>query len=287
MMNCELRFGYILAQALKEGAAVLIKPHTPFPEAPRGVFTLSTFSCLAICGGGQVVESTQVPTGVGLLLDASSGPIIESQFIVSEINACDISFVADSPQGGGGILWNIFLMQFNHLSNVGMILGKEGPNVVRHNQVTALNEQKRPSFINGQNNIITLVDNTTRQGDLDLVLGPEARDNIIHATALAKGVQDRSASGANRIVLNGPAGLGLKTPPVPDSDQNLTNRTAMAVEVFITAPGQVEQWELGDANGRRVAFAGGLTTGQSFRLNPGESIKMKYSQPPKWSWKGL
>jgi hypothetical protein len=251
------------------------------------VFTLSTFSCLAICGGGQVVPSTQVPTGVGLLLDASGGPIIESQFTVTEINACDTAFIADSPTGGGGILYNIILMQFNHLSNVGMVLGKEGHNVVRHNQITAFNEQKRPSFVNGQNNIITLLDNTTREGNADLVLGPEAHHNVVRATALAKGVQDRSASGANSVSLNGPLGLALPTPSVPASGESLANRTAMAVDVFILAPGQVENWELGDTTGLKISFAGGFTTGQSFRLNPGDSIKMKYSQAPKWSWKGL
>jgi hypothetical protein len=102
-----------------------------------------------------------------------------------------------------------------------------------------------------------------------------------------KSVLDRSKKATNRILSCAPVGWGLETPPFPESGSALMNRTAYAVDVAILNPGKVSSWEQTDANGTTAKFEGGLSVGQRFTLDPGESVKFQYVQAPGWKWKAL
>jgi hypothetical protein len=55
----------------------------------------------------------------------------------------------------------------------------------------------------------------------------------------------------------------------------------------IVNPGNVQAWSERVAGGEWVEYRSGFTTGQSFVLNPGDRVRLSYTELPTWRWKPL
>ena len=113
------------------------------------------------------------------------------------------------------------------------------------------------------------------------------RDHLIYAINLAEGITNNAVAPTNRIVTSWPVGFSIDTPEVPPPGEPVVNRHPYTVEVNVTSPGQVRQWTKADANGTILTFEAGLAAGQTFVLDPGDSVALDYSQAPRWRWKAL
>jgi len=224
--------------------------------------------------------------GTGLLLDASSGPILLNTIFVNEINACGISMDFKNPPGGSGIVCNDIHVLFNHLGNTPLQLGAPGMSGVSNNRITMHMEGLYGARIAGNNNMLELMGANVESGP-EITFEANARDNVVRTTSRLKAVEDKSNGAANRIVSNAPVGFSIATPEFPASGAALVNRTAYSVEVSILSPGKVSFWEESDASGTAAKFDAGLTAGQHFTLAPGEKVKFNYTERPIWRWKGL
>jgi hypothetical protein len=57
--------------------------------------------------------------------------------------------------------------------------------------------------------------------------------------------------------------------------------------VRIVNPGKVQGWSEKAAGGDWVTYRSAFATGQSFVLNPGDSVRLTYTDLPTWRWKPL
>jgi hypothetical protein len=286
-MNNQLKFGYIVADRLQDGAVVHIRPTEPIPQAPKGVVTCSRIQFYAIVGSGDVVSrKVKAPNGVGLLLDAGSGPILENVIFCNEINACGTGMECRNPPGGSGILRNDIQVLFNHLGNLPLLVGQPGTGALRDNRITMNMEGYAGARIFGNHNLFELLGAEVESGP-EIIFEAEARGNVVHTTSPLKSVLDRSRKATNRVLCGAPPGYAIETPAFPAPGLALMNRTAYAVEAAITSPGAVSSWEQTDANGTTVKFDTPLAAGQHLALEPGDSVKFYYTQTPAWRWKAL
>jgi hypothetical protein len=138
----------------------------------------------------------------------------------------------------------------------------------------------------GDHNLLTLATSQMSPGG-DVVFEPSATDNLITAIRLPSGITNRAARPTNRIVGTEPIGYGIATPPVPASGAEIINRYPHLVQVRILAPGKITQWTETDAAGNVRTFPGELHAGQTLTLEPGDKLRLRYTQPPRWIWKGL
>jgi hypothetical protein len=286
-MNNQLKFGYIVADRLQDGAVVRIRPSESCPQAPKGVVTCSRIQFYAIVGSGDVVSRrVKAPKGIGLLLDSSSGPILENTIFCNEINACGTSMECRNPPGGSGILYNDIQVLFNHLGNLPLLVGQPGTVALRDNRITMNMEGHTGVRIFGNNNLFELLGAQVESGP-EIIFEAEARGNVVRATSPLKSVLDRSRKASNRVLSGAPPGYAIETPAFPAPGVALMNRTGYAVEAAITSPGAVSSWEETDANGTTVKFDSPLAAGQHFTMEPGDSVRFDYTQTPAWRWKAL
>ena len=138
----------------------------------------------------------------------------------------------------------------------------------------------------GQRNFLTLTAHA-HAPNRNVIFQRSARDNLIYAINLAEGITNHALVPTNRIVTSWPVGFSIDTPEVPPPGEPVVNRHPYTIEVNVTAPGQVSQWTKTDASGTALTFDAGLFAGQSFLLDPGDSVAIEYSQAPQWRWKAL
>jgi hypothetical protein len=204
----------------------------------------------------------------------------------NEINACATSLEFRDPPTGSGILANDIKVIMNHLSNVPVLFGEPGAAALRDNHISMSVEAYIGLRIFGNNNFIELLGTQIESGP-EIIFEADARDNIVRTTSPLKSVLDKSKKATNRILSCAPVGCALETPAFPASGTALVNRTAYVVEAAILKPGAVSSWEETDANGSTMKFDAGLSVGQHFTVEPGDSVKFQYTQAPVWRWKGL
>ena len=116
---------------------------------------------------------------------------------------------------------------------------------------------------------------------------------IIAVTALSfkpcldNGFTNNATVATNRLITSYAVGFNVETPAVPSSGQKLVNCQPYSIEVNVVEPGQVKAWTKTDANGTAVDFTGSFFAGQTFLLDPGDSVTLHYAQPPTWRWKAM
>jgi hypothetical protein len=59
------------------------------------------------------------------------------------------------------------------------------------------------------------------------------------------------------------------------------------VGVRIVKPGSVQFWSAMAARGAWVEYLSGFAAGQSFVLNPGDRVRLTYTDLPTWRWKPI
>ena len=99
-MNVRFEFGYVSALNLKEGWVVRLKPEDAGlstdsnlpPDLISPVMTLTEFyfNGIVVRGMPKLENPEEEAIGNGILLDASSGPIIYSKMFIYEMNTADI-----------------------------------------------------------------------------------------------------------------------------------------------------------------------------------------------------
>ncbi|MBM3262324.1 MAG: hypothetical protein FJY97_02710, partial [candidate division Zixibacteria bacterium] len=176
-------------------------------------------------------------------------------------------------------------------------------------------EEAIGALIHAQRNVLTLSFFGPRQPGYDVVFETGSRDNTVFVMTLPNGITHRSEAPTNRIVPNWPVGFDVETPSDPASGEWTINRTAMTAQIMIVQPGVVTSYTKVDAGGSpqghphnlslvdtlhgperpaptphprmEQTFEGGLATGQSFMLEPGDGIQLTYATAPSWRWKAL
>lgn len=176
-----------------------------------------------------------------------------------------------------------------------------------------IGEQAVGTTIHAQRNVMNLSFFGSREPGMDIVFEEDARDNTIMALNLPNGVTDRANVPTNKITTNWPVGFAVETPVIPASGEPIVNRSSFSVQVLILEPGTVLSWSMFDPGSTpqlnpynlslvdnlkgalnpvgpdqkktEVRIEGGLHSGQTFTLDPGDAISFDYSAPPKWRWK--
>ena len=213
--------------------------------------------------------------------------------------------------GSTKILHNDFKMSFH--APRGAHVDEETRQLVTLDDFTP--ENAIGASLHAQRNSLNLSFFGPRQPGADLVFEEGARDNTVFAYNLPNGITNRSAVPTNRIVPNWPAGSDVATPVVPASDCELVNDTCFTIQSLILTPGDVSSWTLTtaghtshgmphnlslvdnlsrppvgpkpDTSATSHAVPAGLFAGQSILLEPGDSIRMVYSEAPTWAWRAL
>jgi hypothetical protein len=292
-MDADYLFGLVVSRSTD--AVVRFKPTNPVPIDNMVVLTDSTFTFSSIVGGGtfdlNALKITEPPLGGGIVLDGSKGPIVFNRIHANAVLLCAKGIYLTTGKTKNSISQNWVTVLHNHQCNTHLQIGDAGTPLHR----VALNRFDMSihsegiagsvgAAIFGQRNILTL-DIILTAPDKNIVFGPEAADNIIHALNLPQGITNNARTPTNRIIPAEPVGFALDTPPVPPSDKALTNLHPYPVNVIITAAGNVTAWTLTDAKGVFQRIPAPLTAGQTITLQPGEKIILSYTTPPTWRWK--
>jgi len=312
-MNCRYKFGLIVSQS--PDPAVCIRPRTPGPD-DFVVITASVFDFSAIVSAH--------PAGTAILIDSRNGPIINSRFFFEEFNSrgCGLH-ISDAGGTGHSITNNRIEVMFGNQSHardhcVGLKLGEPSCRKILHNRIEMsfhapqgvhfdvkakryvpskpfVPERAIGADIYAQRNLLTFWFYGRRAQGHDIVFEPDSRDNTVFAFDLPNGITNLAKVPTNRIITNWPVGFDVSTPPVPPSGKPAVNRNPYPVQVLFTSGGRVSSWTLAGVeaceqpakSAREQTIPGPLSAGQSVILQPGESIKLEYSQSPQWVWKAL
>jgi hypothetical protein len=301
-MNCRYKFGLIVTEA--DGAAVRIKPATPGPD-DFVVVTASAFDFSAL-----------VARNYGLVLDSSEGSIMQSRIVAEETNTRGTGIYLTGSQSAKGINGNTIHIPYNqqyHASRActNLRVGDPGCTHITHNRLEMSLHAPRgvyfdevvrryispPGFVPpadaigaqifGQDNLLTLTFHGQRSPGSDLVFESGSRDNTVFLYNLPNGITNRAEAATNRVMANWAVGFGVKTPAPAASGELLVNRTSFSVDVYIVTAGQVSEWTIVDSRGAEQSIAAGLLVGQVLRLDPGEGIRLIYTDAPTWRWKAL
>jgi hypothetical protein len=243
----------------------------------------STFEFNGMVGAGDVWGKPGcVQKGTGLKLDCSAGGnITGNKFLIKEINACAVGVDI-----GTGSHSNHFDVTWCHLTTLAMRIGRNVSESIIRLGCSGSVDGAAGVQIFGRRNFLTLSAHA-QAPDKNVIFEGPARDNLIYAVSLDNGITNNAAEPTNRIVTSWPIGFSLETPALPPSGERVVNRHPYSVEVNITDAGHVTRWTKTDANGAAVTFESGLLVGQSFLLDPGDSVTLEYSQQPQWRWKAL
>jgi hypothetical protein len=331
-MNCRYKFGLIVSQS--QDATVCFRPETAGPD-DFVVITASVFDFSAVLA--------EDPQGTSILLDATKGPIVNSQFLAEECNSRGIGLHLSDGGGTGHWISNnhIHVMYGNqyHARDhcTGLRLGDPGTRKIVHNwlkmslhaprgayfdpatkkYVTAehyVPERAIGADIFAQSNALTLSFFGPRGPGHDIVFERESRDNTIFAFNLPNGITNKAGIPTNRIIPNWPVGFDVDTPPLPPSGEYVLNSNPYTVQIIVLTAGAVADWTIRTVerprgipnnlsladNRKRPAhpipplepagsqtISAALTPGQTIILEPGEKLKLTYSQAPTWRWKAL
>ncbi|RPI85054.1 MAG: hypothetical protein EHM41_11820 [Chloroflexi bacterium] len=297
-MNCRYHFGLIVTEA--NGAGVRIKPTTAGPDD------------MVVVVGSVFDFSAVVSHGTGIMLDSSQGSIAQSVFIAEETNTMMRGVYLTGRAVANNIIRVMFINQ-NHATGdaVGLQLGDSESTNISNNRIEMSFHAPRGVYLDretmkytapkdfipptgaigaqifGRNNLMYLNFNGKRSPGRDIVFEEPARDNTTFLYNLPNGLTNNARYPNNRIIPNWTVGYGVDTPPVPDSNETLVNRSCFTVEILILNSGKVSSWSLADVEGREQVVNAGLFAGQTVLLEPGDRIGFEYSEPPAWRWKAL
>jgi hypothetical protein len=279
-MNCHIKLGLVVGPRTPDNV-IRIYPTTKGPDNLCCVVA-STFDLNGVVGAGDVWGKPGcVQRGTGLKLDNSQGGISGNKFLLKEINACDVG--VDVMGGCNG---NRFDITWSHLTNLAMRIGPGTTECIIHLGCSGDIPGTAGLQLAGHRNLVTMTAHAQEPGK-NIVFEPTARDNLVYAINLDNGFTNNASVPTNRLVTSYAVGFGVETPSIPPAGRKLVNGQPYAIEVNIIAPGQVKSWTKTDPNGTAVGFAGGFFAGQSFILDPGDSVTLNYDQPPQWRWKAL
>jgi hypothetical protein len=226
-----------------------------------------------------------VQKGTGLLMDGSVGGIGGNKIFIYEINACEKGVVM--TQGCNG---NNIEVTWSHLTTLGMQVGSAEAPGVSGNRITGGFSCSLPGGIGlqvfGQNNYF-FVQLEAHDPNKNIILEPPARDNYFFAVTLPNGITNNASVPTNRLVLTHPVGYNVETPAIPKSGEEIVNRNPHTIEISVLTPGKVSAWTETDANGKSHEFKAGLAVGRRFIMDPGDKLKLSYSDAPTWVWKAL
>jgi hypothetical protein len=294
-MNCRYKFGLVVSQSPQ--AAVCIQPRTPGPD-DFVVVTASLFDFACVVSGH--------PEGIGILLDSTRGPIVNSKLFAEEANTQGIGVYLTDAGGAGQWLSNnqiqvLYGNQYHATGEAtGLRLGDPGSQKIVHNRLDlSLHAPRGAHFdsltrryvtvedfvspdavgarIHAQRNLLSLAFFGPRAPGHDLVFEPDARDNTLFVYDLPNGITNRATLPTNRVVPNWPVGFAVPTPPVPASGEWVTNTTSLTVQILVLSPGQVSEWILADAGSTPPAVPRNL----SLIDNRGPA-PLPPDQPPAW-----
>jgi hypothetical protein len=263
-MNCRYKFGLVVSQAPE--AAVCIRPRTPGPD-DFVVVTASLFDFSAVVSGH--------PQGIGIQLDSTHGPIVNSRVFAEETNTQGIGVYFTDCGGAGHWLSDnhvqvLYGNQYHGTGEAeGLRLGDPGSRKIVHNRLDLSFHAPRGAHfdpetrryvtvdgfvsatavgarIHAQRNRADLAFFGARAPGHDLVFERDARDNTVFVYDLPNGLTSRAAVPTNRVVPNWSIGYGVATPPIPASGVWLTNDACFTVQVLFVDPGEVSEWTLGD-----------------------------------------
>lgn len=296
-MNCRYKFGLIVSPSPE--AVVCIRPQTPGPDD----FTVVTASLFDF---SAVVSSH--PQGVGILLDSTYGPIVNSKIFAEETNTQGIGVYLTDAGGTGQWLSNnqiqvLYGNQYHATGPaIGLRLGDPGSRKIVHNRLDlSLHAPRGAHFdpqtkryvtvedfvsstsigaqIYAQRNLLSLAFFGQRGPGCDLVFEPDARDNSLFVFDLPNGLTNRAMVPTNKVIPNWPVGFAIPTPPVPASGEYATNTTSFGVQVLILSPGQVSEWTIADPGSTPQTTPHNLSLVDNLRQAP---LPLAPDQPPAW-----
>lgn len=247
-MNVFLKLGSVIAP-YSNGCAVLMKPETIGPDG-FAVITASRFEFNYLIAGGDpwglVDGAGHQDVGVSLFLDGSPGCITNNRIFAFEVSGSTKGLYLRKD-----VFNNLIEIDFMHLCRTLIQIGDEEFPGVGFNRIeTVVMDgdtlgERVGARIFGHSNILTmnLVNASDDQG---VIFESTARDNLIFALYLAGGVTNNALVANNRIISTHSQGLGVATPAVAPSGQEVENRYAWPVQIIITDPGHVTEWRLAE-----------------------------------------
>ena len=291
-MSCSYRFGLIVSNS--EGATVRLKPTTAGPDRFK-VITSTEFVFNAIVGGGGAwpggeaynseLDKSRRWVGTGLWLDGSEGSIDANKITVIETVGCGIGLYLT-----GGVTRNTIEETNIHLCQHHLRIGSADDARPSDNRIEAFMDSQGidPSSgasIFGSYNLLTL-SSRPFTGGIDLRFEKSAKHNTVIQQSPYRAI-DVSPEMSNRIIGGVDLSATPGSPPVPPSGAVLTNDRLSSVEVRILSAGVVKTWSEKPNGGDWTDYRSSLTTGQSFVLNPGDQIRLEYTEAPTWRWKPI
>jgi hypothetical protein len=287
-MSCAYRFGLVVSSS--DGAVVRIQPQSLGPDRFR-VVTSTEFVFNAVVGGGGAwpggepykneIDPKREWKGVGLWLDASSGPIDANKITVIETVGCQVGMLMT-----GGVTRNTIEQNNIHLCREHLVVGSTTDALVSDNRIEAFMASQgiKPAVgarIFGKQNMLTL-SSQQMAPDSDIIFEKESAGNLVVAHRLDSGVTHRSNQPTNR--LQGSVAWKVETPALPASGEMIFNRQLVPVAVRILNPGEVIRIREQPAGGEEVSSAGPVSPGVLTILQPGDAIGLEYSKAPTWRW---
>ncbi len=291
-MSCVYKFGLIaLPTGNADGACLRIKPQTAGPDRLVGVVA-SRFAVNACVGGGsRGLESEKyVATGDGLVLDATSGGIVNNEFFVHEVLGCARGIYLTSPAPTSAVLNNWIRCPFLHICGVHLQLGDPGTHHgVLWNRIEGFVDSQDlegsiGARVAGRGNHVQLGFLRVHTG---VVLDQGAAQNTIQTQNLQGRYVDHAGEGSNRIRSQEPDGLRITTPEFPADGVWIENPYPATLEVLILAPGEISAWQRRESGQAPLHVDGPMRAGQTFTLRPHECVQFQHQQPARWSWRAL
>ena len=299
-MNCRYKLGLIVSAS--SGAGVRIAPRTPGPDDIT-VVEASEFEFAAVCS-----------RGTGIVLSATEGPIVNSRIFAEETNTGKRAVFLT---GTRGIINNSIEVMYNNQYHAiapctCLQVGDVDSKNIHHNRFqmsvyapvglyldpatkqfailedSEIYKETTGARIFAQNNQFSLsFYGRERTPGTDIVFEASAKDNTVRASNLPNGITNHATTPTNRVVLSNPAGFSVNTPSFPASGETVVNRSSYPVDIFILSAGEVREWTIADAEGNSQTLRAGLTSGQTFRLEPADSVAFTYQKRPAWRWKAV
>jgi len=291
-MSCCYRFGLIVSNSA--GAVVRMKPTTPGPDRFR-VITSTEFVFNALVGGGGAwpggkayqteLDKSRAWVGTGLWLDAPEGAIDANKITVIETVGCGVGL-----QLTGAVTRNTIEETNIHLCREHIRIGNADDAKPSDNRIDAFMDStgidpSSGATIFGSRNLLTL-SSRPFTGGLDIRFEESARQNVVIQQSPFTAA-DASPDRTNRIIAAAGAEKGPIEVPVPSSGEACRNQASSPVEVRILTPGRVRTWSETTADGRSAEFTGPLFAGQALVLNPGDRVRLDYTEAPTWRWKAI
>ena len=319
-MNCRYKLGLIASNS--KDPTVWIRPETPGPD-DFTVITASVFDFSGVCSGHPQGTAVLIDSSKGPIINCK---IFAEEFnaVGTGVHLTDAGGAGHSIANNQ--IQIMFGNQGHSQGHcVGLRLGDPGSRHILHNKVEMslhapqgahFDEETKKYVVRddlvpqdaigadvfAQSNFLSLTFYGKRPRGEDILFEPEARDNTVFAFNLPNGVTNKATIPNNKIIPNWPVGFGVSTPTVPPSGEFAVNTHPYPVQVIILDAGDVSQWTIAEPgpvdptvpgnpspaeHSESQTIAGGLMSGQTFLLSPGERVRFTYAKAPAWRWKAV